>query len=185
MNDLYNYIDPKTGENAALLSDEVHSIIMGNQELLDTSIVYDRDFRYDYFGFKTLTRSYLMKLDGFIVERPQQMLMRVSIGIHKNDINAVLKTYNLMSEGWFTHASPTLFNAGTTKPTIIFGFLLTTKEDSINGIYDTLKSCAQISQLAGGIGLAVHDVRAKGSYIKVLAGHQMGLSLCSKYLIIQ
>ena len=175
MNDLYNYIDPKTGENAALLSDEVHSIIMGNQELLDTSIVYDRDFRYDYFGFKTLTRSYLMKLDGFIVERPQQMLMRVAIGIHKNDINAVLKTYNLMSEGWFTHASPTLFNAGTAKPQLSSGFLLTTKEDSINGIYDTLKSCAQISQLAGGIGLAVHDVRAKGSYIKGSSGASNGI----------
>ena len=150
MNDLYNYIDPVTGENAALLSDEVHSIVMGNQELFDSSIVYDRDFKYDYFGFKTLCRSYLMKLDSRIVERPQQMLMRVSVGIHKNDINAVLKTYNLMSEGWFTHASPTLFNAGTAKPQLSSGFLMTNKEDSIDGIYDTLKSCAQISQLAGG-----------------------------------
>lgn len=175
MNDLYNYIDPKTGENAALLSDEVHSIIMGNQELFDTSIVYDRDFRYDYFGFKTLMRSYLMRLDGDTVERPQQMLMRVAIGIHKNDINAVLKTYNLMSEGWFTHASPTLFNAGTEKPQLSSGFLLTNKEDSINGIYDTLKSCAQISQLAGGLGLAVHNIRAKGSYIKGSSGDSNGL----------
>lgn len=175
MNDLYNYIDPKTGENAALLSEEVHSIIMGNQELFDSSIVYERDFKYDYFGFKTLTRSYLMKLDGQIVERPQQMLMRVSIGIHKNDINAVLKTYTLMSEGWFTHASPTLFNAGTAKPQMSSSFLLTTKEDSINGIYDTLKSCAQISQLAGGIGLAVHDVRARGSYIKGSSGASNGI----------
>ena len=175
MNDLYNYIDPKTGENAALLSDEVHSIIMGNQELFDTSIVYDRDFRYDYFGFKTLMRSYLMRLDGDTVERPQQMLMRVAIGIHKNDINAVLKTYNLMSEGWFTHASPTLFNAGTEKPQLSSGFLLTNKEDSINGIYDTLKSCAQISQLAGGLGLAVHNIRAKGSYIKGSSGASNGL----------
>ena len=175
MNDLYNYIDPKTGENAALLSDEVHSIIMGNQELFDTSIVYDRDFRYDYFGFKTLMRSYLMRLDGDTVERPQQMLMRVAIGIHKNDINAVLKTYNLMSEGWFTHASPTLFNAGTEKPQLSSGFLLTNKEDSINGIYDTLKSCAQISQLAGGLGLAVHNVRAKGSYIKGSSGASNGI----------
>ena len=175
MNDLYNYIDPKTGENAALLSNEVHSIIMGNQELFDTSIVYDRDFRYDYFGFKTLMRSYLMRLDGDTVERPQQMLMRVAIGIHKNDINAVLKTYNLMSEGWFTHASPTLFNAGTEKPQLSSGFLLTNKEDSINGIYDTLKSCAQISQLAGGLGLAVHNIRAKGSYIKGSSGASNGL----------
>lgn len=175
MDDLYNYIDPKTGENAALLSEEVHSIIMGNKELFNTSIVYERDFRYDYFGFKTLTHSYLMKLDNCIVERPQQMLMRVSIGIHKNDINAVLKTYKLMSEGWFTHASPTLFNAGTAKPQLSSGFLLTTKEDSINGIYDTLKSCAQISQLAGGIGLSVHDVRAKGSYIKGSSGASSGI----------
>ena len=175
MNDLYNYIDPKTGENAALLSEEVHSIIMGNQELFDSNIVYDRDFRYDYFGFKTLMRSYLMRLDGDTVERPQQMLMRVAIGIHKNDINAVLKTYHLMSEGWFTHASPTLFNAGTEKPQLSSGFLLTNKEDSINGIYDTLKSCAQISQLAGGLGLAVHNVRAKGSYIKGSSGSSNGL----------
>ena len=175
MNDLYNYIDPKTGENAALLSEEVHSIIMGNPELFDSNIVYDRDFKYDYFGFKTLMRSYLMRLDGETVERPQQMLMRVAIGIHKNDINAVLKTYNLMSEGWFTHASPTLFNAGTEKPQLSSGFLLTNKEDSINGIYDTLKSCAQISQLAGGLGLAVHNVRAKGSYIKGSSGASNGL----------
>ncbi len=175
MNDLYNYIDPKTGENAALLSEEVHSIIMGNPELFDSNIVYDRDFKYDYFGFKTLMRSYLMRLDGETVERPQQMLMRVAIGIHKNDINAVLKTYNLMSEGWFTHASPTLFNAGTEKPQLSSGFLLTNKEDSINGIYDTLKSCAQISQLAGGLGLAVHNVRAKGSYIKGSSGASNGI----------
>ena len=175
MNDLYNYIDPITGENAALLSDEVHSIVMGNQELFDSSIVYDRDFKYDYFGFKTLCRSYLMKLDSRIVERPQQMLMRVSVGIHKNDINAVLKTYNLMSEGWFTHASPTLFNAGTAKPQLSSGFLMTNKEDSIDGIYDTLKSCAQISQLAGGIGLAIHEVRAKGAYIKGSSGVSNGI----------
>ena len=108
MSDLYNYIDPKTGENAALLSEEVFSIIMDNKDLFDSSIIYDRDFSYDYFGFKTLTRSYLMKLHGKIAERPQQMLMRVSIGIHKNDVESALKTYNLMSEGWFTHATPTL-----------------------------------------------------------------------------
>ena len=166
MEDLYNYIDPKTGENAALLSKEVYDIIMENKNLLDSSIIYDRDFRYDYFGFKTLTRSYLMKLNGEIAERPQQMLMRVSVGIHKNDIESAIKTYNLMSEGWFTHATPTLFNSGTPKPQMSSCFLLTTKEDSINGIYDTLKSCAQISQSAGGIGLSIHDIRATGSYIK-------------------
>ncbi|MDG2154268.1 MAG: ribonucleotide reductase N-terminal alpha domain-containing protein, partial [Crocinitomicaceae bacterium] len=153
MQDLYNYIDPKTGENAALLSKEVHDIIMDNKNLLDSSIIYDRDFRYDYFGFKTLTRSYLMKLNGNIAERPQQMLMRVSVGIHKNDVESAIRTYNLMSEGWFTHATPTLFNSGTPKPQMSSCFLLTMKEDSIDGIYDTLKSCAQISQSAGGIGL--------------------------------
>ena len=175
MEDLYNYIDPKTGENAALLSKEVYDIIMENKNLLDSSIIYDRDFRYDYFGFKTLTRSYLMKLNGEIAERPQQMLMRVSVGIHKNDIESAIKTYNLMSEGWFTHATPTLFNSGTPKPQMSSCFLLTTKEDSINGIYDTLKSCAQISQSAGGIGLSIHDIRATGSYIKGTNGTSNGI----------
>lgn len=175
MSDLYNYIDPKTGENAALLSEEVFSIIMDNKGLFDSSIIYDRDFRYDYFGFKTLTRSYLMKLNGEIAERPQQMLMRVSIGIHKNDVESALKTYNLMSEGWFTHATPTLFNSGTPKPQMSSCFLLTAKEDSIEGIYDTLKSCAQISQSAGGIGLSIHDIRATGSYIKGTNGESNGI----------
>ena len=175
MGDLHNYIDPKTGENAALLSEEVYSIIMENKDLFDSNIIYDRDFRYDYFGFKTLTRSYLMKLNGKIAERPQQMLMRVSIGIHKNDVESALKTYNLMSEGWFTHATPTLFNSGTPKPQMSSCFLLTTKEDSINGIYDTLKSCAQISQSAGGIGLSIHDIRATGSYIKGTNGQSNGI----------
>ena len=175
MEDLYNYIDPKTGENAALLSKEVYDIIMENKNLLDSSIIYDRDFRYDYFGFKTLTRSYLMKLNGEIAERPQQMLMRVSVGIHKNDIESAIKTYNLMSEGRFTHATPTLFNSGTPKPQMSSCFLLTTKEDSINGIYDTLKSCAQISQSAGGIGLSIHDIRATGSYIKGTNGTSNGI----------
>jgi ribonucleoside-diphosphate reductase alpha subunit len=175
MSDLYNYIDPKTGENAALLSEEVFGIIMDNKDRFDSNIIYDRDFRYDYFGFKTLTRSYLFKLNGKIVERPQQMLMRVSIGIHKNDIESALKTYNLMSEGWFTHATPTLFNSGTPKPQMSSCFLLTTKEDSIDGIYDTLKSCAQISQSAGGIGLSIHDIRATGSYIKGTNGESNGI----------
>lgn len=175
MTDLYTYVDPKTGENAALLADDVYEIIKENADRLDSSIIYDRDFRYDYFGFKTLTRSYLLKLDGEIVERPQQMLMRVSVGIHKNDIDAAIKTYNLMSEGWFTHATPTLFNSGTPKPQMSSCFLLTMKEDSIEGIYDTLKSCAQISQSAGGIGLAIHDIRATGSYIKGTNGTSNGI----------
>ena len=124
MTDLYNYIDPKTGENAALLADDVYEVIQENKDRIDSSIIYDRDFRYDYFGFKTLTRSYLLKLNNEIVERPQQMLMRVSIGIHKTDIDAAIKTYNLMSEGWFTHATPTLFNSGTPKPQMSSCFLL-------------------------------------------------------------
>ena len=173
--DMYAYIDPKTGQKAALVADDVYQIIMDNKELLDSSIIYDRDFRYDYFGFKTLTRSYLMKLEGIIAERPQQMLMRVAIGIHKADVASAIKTYNLMSEGWFTHATPTLFNSGTPKPQMSSCFLLTMKEDSIGGIYDTLKSCAQISQSAGGIGLAIHDIRATGSYIKGTNGTSNGI----------
>lgn len=175
MSDMYHYIDPKTGQKASLLADDVYNIIQENKELLDSSIIYDRDFRYDYFGFKTLTRSYLMKLNGKIAERPQQMLMRVSLGIHKNDIKSAIKTYDLMSDGWFTHATPTLFNSGTPKPQMSSCFLLTMKEDSIGGIYDTLKSCAQISQSAGGIGLALHDIRATGSYIKGTNGTSNGI----------
>lgn len=175
MKDLYTYIDPKTGENAALLADDVYDIIEKNKDRLDSSIIYDRDFRYDYFGFKTLTRSYLLKLNGQIAERPQQMLMRVAVGIHKEDIDSAIETYNLMSEGWFTHATPTLFNSGTPKPQMSSCFLLTMKEDSIEGIYDTLKSCAQISQSAGGIGLAIHDIRATGSYIKGTNGTSNGI----------
>jgi ribonucleoside-diphosphate reductase alpha subunit len=175
MEDMYNYIDPKTNQRASLIADDVYQIIMDNKDVLDSSIIYDRDFRYDYFGFKTLTRSYLMKLDGMIAERPQQMLMRVSVGIHKNDIKGAIKTYNLMSEGWFTHATPTLFNSGTPKPQMSSCFLLTMKEDSISGIYDTLKSCAQISQSAGGIGLSIHDIRATGSYIKGTNGTSNGI----------
>jgi len=175
MEDLYNYIDPKTGLRASLLANDVYEIVMNNKDVLDSSIIYDRDFRYDYFGFKTLTRSYLMKLNGLIAERPQQMLMRVSIGIHKNDIQEAIKTYNLMSEGWFTHATPTLFNSGTPKPQMSSCFLLTMKSDSISGIYDTLKASAQISQSAGGIGLAIHDIRATGSYIKGTNGTSNGI----------
>jgi len=175
MTDLYEYLDPKTGQSAALLSEEVYQIVVNNREALDSSIIYDRDFRYDYFGFKTLTRSYLMKLEGKIAERPQHMLMRVSLGIHKEDIKSAIATYNLMSEGWFTHATPTLFNSGTPKPQMSSCFLLTMKEDSIPGIYDTLKSCAQISQSAGGIGLSIHNIRATGSYIKGTNGTSNGI----------
>tara|TARA_B100001121_G_scaffold256218_1_gene234031 strand:- start:1005 stop:3362 length:2358 start_codon:yes stop_codon:yes gene_type:complete len=173
--DLYNYVDPKNNEKAPLISEEVFQIVQKNSELLDSTIIYDRDFRYDFFGFKTLERSYLLKLNGKITERPQQMLMRVAVGIHKDDIDAVIETYNYMSEGWFTHATPTLFNSGTPKPQMSSCFLLTTKEDSIDGIYDTLTQCAKISQSAGGIGLSIHDVRATGSYIKGTNGTSNGI----------
>lgn len=175
VDNLYNYIDPKTGENAALIAEDVHRIIQENAELLDSTIIYDRDFGYDFFGFKTLERSYLLKMKGEIVERPQHMIMRVAVGIHKEDIDSVIKTYNLMSEGWFTHATPTLFNAGTPKPQMSSCFLLTMKDDSIDGIYDTLKQCAKISQSAGGIGLSIHNIRATGSYIKGTNGTSNGI----------
>src|SRR6187399_1588571 len=175
MKRLYTYVDPKTGENASLISKEVYESVRNNAALLDSSIIYDRDYNYDYFGFKTLEKSYLLKLDGKIVERPQHMLMRVAIGIHYNDIDAALETYTLMSEKWFTHATPTLFNAGTPKPQLSSCFLLTMKDDSIDGIYDTLKQTAKISQSAGGIGPSIHNVRAKGSYIKGTGGTSNGI----------
>jgi ribonucleoside-diphosphate reductase alpha chain len=175
MKRLYTYVDPKTGENAPLVSKETYGVVNKNAALLDSSIIYDRDFSYDYFGFKTLERSYLMKIDGKIVERPQHMLMRVAVGIHGEDIEAAVETYNLLSEKWFTHATPTLFNAGTPKPQLSSCFLLTMKDDSIDGIYDTLKQCAKISQSAGGIGLSAHHIRAKGSYIKGTGGTSNGI----------
>ncbi|MGY3215452.1 ribonucleoside-diphosphate reductase subunit alpha [Mucilaginibacter sp. HD30] len=172
---LYEYIDPKTGKNASLLAEDVHEIIQKNAEELDSSIIYDRDFGFDYFGFKTLEKSYLLKLDGQIAERPQHLFMRVSVGIHKEDIESAIKTYNLMSERWFTHATPTLFNSGTPKPQMSSCFLLTMKDDSIEGIYDTLKQTAKISQSAGGIGLSIHNVRATGSYISGTNGTSNGI----------
>jgi ribonucleoside-diphosphate reductase alpha chain len=175
MKDLYTYLDPKTGERAALLADDVHTLIQDNADLLDSAIIYDRDFSYDYFGFKTLERSYLLRLHGLVVERPQHMLMRVAIGIHKSDLDSAIATYNDLSEGWYTHATPTLFNAGTPKPQMSSCFLLQLKDDSISGIYDTLKQCAQISQSAGGIGLSIHNLRAKGSYIKGTNGTSNGI----------
>lgn len=173
--DLYHYKNPKTDQPAPLVADDVYEIIMKNADLLDSSIIYDRDFNYDYFGFKTLERSYLLRLKGKIVERPQHMLMRVSVGIHKEDIPAAIETYTLLSEKWFTHASPTLFNSGTPKPQLSSCFLLSMKDDSIEGIYDTLKNCAMISQSAGGIGLSVHNIRATGSYIRGTNGTSNGL----------
>jgi ribonucleoside-diphosphate reductase alpha subunit len=175
MKRLYQYVDPKTGQNAPLISKETWKVIKEHAAELDEAILYDRDFSYDYFGYKTLERSYLMKVDGKTIERPQHLIMRVAVGIHGDDLPAAIETYNLMSEKWFTHATPTLFNAGTPKPQLSSCFLLTMKDDSIDGIYDTLKQCAKISQSAGGIGLSIHNVRAKGSYIKGTGGTSNGI----------
>ncbi|MDP2526543.1 ribonucleoside-diphosphate reductase subunit alpha [Maribacter dokdonensis] len=175
MNDLYTYVNPRTGKKAPLLSDEVHKVIAENSERLDSTIIYNRDFSYDYFGFKTLERSYLLKINGKIAERPQHMLMRVSVGIHLNDLDAAIETYELMSKKFFTHATPTLFNSGTPKPQMSSCFLLAMKDDSIDGIYDTLKQTAKISQSAGGIGLSIHNIRATGSYIAGTNGTSNGI----------
>ncbi len=173
--DLYEYINPRTNKRAPLISDEVYEVIMANKEKLDSTIIYNRDFGYDYFGFKTLERSYLLKINGKIAERPQHMLMRVSIGIHLNDLDAAIETYELMSKKYFTHATPTLFNSGTPKPQMSSCFLLAMQDDSIDGIYDTLKQTAKISQSAGGIGLSIHNVRATGSYIAGTNGTSNGV----------
>lgn len=175
MKDLHEYINPRTGLHSPLIADDVAEIIEKNKEMLDSTLIYDRDFSYDYFGFKTLERSYLLRVNGQIAERPQHMLMRVSIGIHKEDIAAAVETYDLMSKKYFTHATPTLFNAGTPKPQMSSCFLLTMKDDSIDGIYDTLKQCSKISQSAGGIGLSIHNVRATGSYIRGTNGTSNGI----------
>ena len=172
---LYKYLDPKTGEKAGLISDEVHEIILKHKDLLDSAIIYDRDYNFDYFGFKTLERSYLLRMDDKVVERPQHMLMRVAVGIHGTDISAAIETYNLMSEKWFIHATPTLFNAGTPKPQLSSCFLLSMTDDSISGIFETLSRCAKISQSAGGIGVSIHNIRAKGSYIKGTGGTSNGI----------
>lgn len=175
MSEMYHYVNPRTNQEAPLISDEVHEVIQANAEFLNSHIIYNRDFNYDYFGFKTLERSYLLRINGKIVERPQHMLMRVSVGIHLNDMESVIETYELMSKKFFTHATPTLFNAGTPKPQMSSCFLLTMKDDSIDGIYDTLKQTAKISQSAGGIGLAIHNVRATGSYIRGTNGTSNGI----------
>ncbi|MBS9461092.1 ribonucleoside-diphosphate reductase subunit alpha [Flagellimonas sp. 389] len=175
MKDLYEYVNPRTGKKAPLLSDEVYKVISENADKLDSTIIYNRDFGYDYFGFKTLERSYLLKINGKIAERPQHMLMRVAVGIHLNDLDSVVETYELMSKKYFTHATPTLFNSGTPKPQMSSCFLLAMKDDSIDGIYDTLKQTAKISQSAGGIGLSIHNVRATGSYIAGTNGTSNGI----------
>ena len=175
MRRLFEYIDPKTGESAGLISKKHLDIIEDNAQRLDSAIIYDRDYSFDYFGFKTLERSYLLRADGAVVERPQHLLMRAAIGIHGDDVDSAIETYNYMSEKWFIHATPTLFNAATPKPQLSSCFLLTMTEDSISGIFETLTRCAKISQSAGGIGLSIHNVRAKGSYIKGTGGTSNGI----------
>lgn len=173
--DLYNYVDPVTDKPAPLISDECFNIVMDNKDRLDAAVRYERDYEYDFFGFKTLERSYLLKLNGEIAERPQHMLMRVAVGIHMEDLDSALETYELLSQGFFTHATPTLFNAGTPRPQMSSCFLLDIKGDDLSGIYDTLKDCALISKSAGGLGLSVSKIRAKGSYIRGTNGESNGL----------
>ncbi|KAG2598920.1 hypothetical protein PVAP13_5KG386421 [Panicum virgatum] len=172
---MYMHFNERSGLMAPLVAEDVYEIIMKNAARLDSEIIYDRDFDYDYFGFKTLERSYLLKLGGKVVERPQHMLMRVSVGIHKEDIESAIKNYHLMSQRWFTHASPTLFNAGTPRAQLSSCFLICMKDDSIEGIYDTLKECAVISKSAGGIGVSIHNIRATGSYIRGTNGASNGI----------
>ncbi|AEO71096.1 uncharacterized protein THITE_2123125 [Thermothielavioides terrestris NRRL 8126] len=175
VSDLYHYVNPKNGRPSPMISKETYECVMRHKDELDSAIVYDRDFNYQYFGFKTLERSYLLRLDGKIVERPQHMIMRVAVGIWGDNIERVLETYNLMSNKFFTHASPTLFNAGTPQAQLSSCFLVDMKDDSIEGIYDTLKTCAMISKMAGGIGLNIHRIRATGSYIAGTNGTSNGI----------
>ena len=172
---LYNMTHAMTGKSIPMIDEKYYKIVMENKDKLDAALIYDRDFQYQYFGFKTLLRSYLLKKDGKVVERPQQMLMRVAVGIHGEDIDAAIETYDLLSQKLFTHASPTLFNAATPRPQLSSCFLLTMSSDSIEGIYDTLKQCALISKSAGGIGLNVHCIRSTGSYIAGTNGNSNGL----------
>lgn len=175
MEAFHKYIHPRTGAPAPLISDEVYEIVMNNKDRLDTAVCHERDFEYDFFGFKTLEKSYLLKMNGKIAERPSLMLMRVAVGIHGDNIDDAIETYNLLSQRYFTHATPTLFNAGTCMPQMSSCFLLTMKGDSIDGIYDTLKNCAIISKYAGGIGLAIHNIRASASYIRGTNGTSNGI----------
>jgi ribonucleoside-diphosphate reductase alpha chain len=172
---LYHYINPKTGEKAGMISDNVYKVIVKNGKELDAMVVHDRDFNFDYFGFKTLEKSYLLKMFGEVAETPQHLYMRVAVGIWLDDLEMVQKTYDMLSQGLFTHATPTLFNAGTKRPQLSSCFLLDIDDDSIPGIYKTLSDCAVISQNAGGIGVNIHKIRAKGSYIKGTNGSSNGI----------
>ncbi|OWB58952.1 hypothetical protein B5S28_g5057 [[Candida] boidinii] len=175
IDDLFNYVNPKNNKHAPMISKELYDLVNKHSEELNSAIVYDRDFSYNYFGFKTLERSYLLRVNGKVAERPQHLIMRVALGIHGEDIESAIETYNLMSERFFTHASPTLFNAGTPQPQMSSCFLVAMQDDSIEGIYDTLKQCALISKTAGGIGLHIHNIRSTGSYIAGTNGTSNGI----------
>ena len=173
--ELYSFIEPKTGKESSLISTEVYEFVMSNKESLDGAIHQERDLEFDYFGFKTLERSYLLKIGSRVVERPQYMYMRVAVGICKGDVEMALRIYDDLSQHYYTHATPTLFNAGTKRPQMSSCFLIGNKGDDINGLFDTIKDVANISKWAGGIGLHVHDVRAKGAYIKGTGGESDGI----------
>jgi ribonucleoside-diphosphate reductase alpha chain len=173
--ELYSFTEPKTGKESSLISNEVYEFVMSNKESLDGAIHQERDLDFDYFGFKTLERSYLLKIGGRVVERPQYMYMRVAVGICKGDVQMALRIYDDLSQHYYTHATPTLFNAGTKRPQMSSCFLIGNKGDDINGLFDTIKDVANISKWAGGIGLHVHDVRAKGAYIKGTGGESDGI----------
>lgn len=172
---LYDYINPKTGDKAGMISDEVYDVIQKYSEQLDGMIVHDRDFNFDYFGFMTLRKSYLLKINDMPAETPQHLYMRVAVGIWRDNLEMVQKTYDMLSQGLFTHATPTLFNASTNRPQLSSCFLLDIDDDSIPGIYKTISDCALISQSAGGIGINIHKIRAKGSYIKGTNGYSNGI----------
>jgi ribonucleotide reductase alpha subunit len=163
------------GEHCPLINKRLYDMVMEHKNKINATLDYDKDFNYDYFGFKTLERAYLMRINDKIVERPQHLLMRVALSIHKDDVKEALKSYKLMSEGYFTHATPTLFNMGTQREQASSCFLLTVDEDSIDGIYKTIKDCAKISKCAGGIGVAFHKIRAKGSRIRGTNGISNGI----------
>lgn len=173
--DLYDYINPETGEEAGLIAEDTYVSVMENKNKLDSAVIHDRDFNFEYFGFKTLEKSYLLKMYGKPAETPQHMYMRVAVGIWGSDIKNVIKTYDLLSNHMMTHATPTLFNAGTRRPQLSSCFLLMMDDDSIPGIYKTLSDVALISQNAGGIGLAIHNIRSTGSYIRGTNGKSNGI----------
>lgn len=173
--ELFQHKDPKTNEGDPLVSTSLYNVVKQHTDIIQQTINYELDFNINYFGFKTLEKSYLLRTDGRVVERPQSMFMRVSLAIHADDIHLALQSYRLMSQGYFTHASPTLFNAGTPNANLCSCYIHPITEDSVQGIYDTLKRCAFISRGASGLGLAIHDVRATGSYVKGIHGHSNGL----------